>query len=93
MIKFPVENLPCISRGKGFIGLSGAAGPSGYTGDRYISRTNRGLNKWGQCLAFNMFTHYGRITFPPGCDLIQEMEEGALMLRTIMKQTIVSYIQ
>ena len=61
--------------GKGFIfGLSEAAGPLGYLGDRYSSRSNTDLNKWGQCFASDTFTHYIRMTFPPGYDVILEIE-------------------
>lgn len=45
----------------------------------------------GQCFASDMFTHYIRMEFLPGYDLIQETKVGALMTRTIMKQSIVSY--
>lgn len=62
-------------------------------GYRYNSNTKIGLNKWCQCFASNVFTHCIRMIFLPVHDLIQEISIGVLMLRAIMKQIIVSYIQ
>lgn len=42
--------------------------------------------------ASDMFSHYITMTFILGCALIQEIRVVALILRTIMKQTIVSII-